>query len=719
MVKYLLTILCSSKIDLLKLCFHTANTQLNFDNYDIFIVVNTLNEFFYNEVMEYFKNHKYEKLKKIIRTESNGKPGKGHNSLLEIFKREYKYDYLLILDGDDFYYPFAIERINLFREKTNFDVFLLAGNTKVVKNNHYNMTNDGKYQITSIYDFNETKHVRTISSDYNNVLATPYRLISINREIFKIYDKLFDEDMQLYDDYYTFLLIYNLYRNNNFNELTDIKIFTINDPYIYLYNTFNDYSVSKNSQIDHDDIISKKIKKDLDIKYLECEKLTIYPHYSLITDNLDKKILNDFYNYIIKNTIQLDLNISINNNYKKIIFIDLTDWSYDTNLDKPIGGTQSAIYYAAEYFSKDYNVTVMTNSKKNIKVSNTLHYKNINITDIEIINPDLIILQGVANNEIANYILKNKNKVKTVMWMHHDININFVKDTFSTINKLDIIDSYIFVSKWQRDRFIQKYNIMHSKCNVIQNGVQDNLDIFVNPVNIDVKKKEIVYISAPYKGLIIAYHLFQEVKKYIPDIKLKVFSCFNRDFNTLYNKKIFEPYNKNNFHLLLTNDFNNYYKQLFEKLVDDSNIEFYGSVPQNILYQHLKTAMLMFYPNTYPETCCTSILECMAHKCNVITSDLGALSETSNGYANLFNPLIENVLDEEYHIDFATKTPIQYNQINDNYKKKFTEYTINIINNYYSTVNKNHLEEQYNYIKYNCKWSERCKNMKKIFDKLI
>jgi len=38
----------------------------------------------------------------------------------------------------------------------------------------------------------------------------------------------------------------------------------------------------------------------------------------------------------------------------------MTDWSYDTFYSKPMGGTQSAIYYMAEYLSKFYNVTVMT-----------------------------------------------------------------------------------------------------------------------------------------------------------------------------------------------------------------------------------------------------------------------------------------------------------------------------------------------------------------------
>jgi len=716
MVKYLLTILCSSKIDLLKLCFESANNQINFTDYDIFIVVNTLNEIFYNEVMEYFKNHKYDKLKKIIRTESNGKPGKGHNSLLEIFKREIKYDYLLILDGDDFYFTLAIERINMLREKTNFDVFLLAGNTKIKKTNNL-IKNNNIFDININYQFDELKNIANISSDYNDIIATPYRLISLNREIFKIYEKLFDEDMQLYDDYYTFLLIYNLYKNNNFNELDNIKIYTVNDPYIYLYNTFNDVSVSKNSQVDHDIKIANKIKEKLNIEKLECEKLKIIPHYYFINDNFDKKILDNFYTYIIKNTIQYDVNIN-NNTNKKIIFIDMTDWSYDTIDSKPIGGTQSAIYFMAEYLSKFYNVTVMTKSNKNIIVNDNLCYKRLDIKKIEKLNPDLLILQGVINKELADYKSINA-KLKTILWMHHDININFVKDTFNTIHNLNLIDKYVFVSKWQRNRFIQKYKLSYNKCDVIQNGLQDNLNVFTNPININMKKKEIVYISAPYRGLIIAFYLFQEIKKYIPDIKFKVFSCFNRDFNNIYDKKSYQPYNNENFNTLLTNDYNIFYKDFFKKLVEDNNIEFYGSVPQNILFEHLKTAMIMFYPNTYPETCCTSILECMAHKCNVITSDLGALAETSNGFANIFNPLIEKVLDEEYHINDAITNPIQYDKVNENYKKKFIDNTINLVNNYHKNYNIQHLEEQYNYIKNNCKWSDRGIIMREIIDKLI
>ena len=357
--------------------------------------------------------------------------------------------------------------------------FLLAGNTKIKKETIIT-NNDKNYNVNISYNFDELKNISNISSDYNNIIATPYRLLSLNRNIFNIfniYSKLFDEDMQLYDDYYTFLLIYSLYKNNNFNELDNIKIYTVNDPYIYLYNTFNDVSVSKNSQVEHDIKIANKIKQKLNIEKLECEKLKIHPHYNFINDNFDKKIIDNYYKYIIQNTLNYDINIYRNNYNKKIIFIDMADWSYDTIDTKPIGGTQSAIYFMAEYLSKFYNVTVMTKSKKNIIVSDNLSYKTIDIKEIEKITPDLFIIQGVLNSELANYKINNNN-LKIILWMHHDININFVKDTFHTIHDLNLIDSYVFVSKWQRNRFIQKYKLSYNKCHVIQNGLQDNLKCF-------------------------------------------------------------------------------------------------------------------------------------------------------------------------------------------------------------------------------------------------
>ena len=62
------------------------------------IVVNTTNDAYYREVIAC--NFPYP----VIRTESNGWPGKGKNSCSDIFLKS-DADFLLQMDGDDFFYP--------------------------------------------------------------------------------------------------------------------------------------------------------------------------------------------------------------------------------------------------------------------------------------------------------------------------------------------------------------------------------------------------------------------------------------------------------------------------------------------------------------------------------------------------------------------------------------------------------------------------------------
>ena len=105
MVKYLVGILCSSNVRLLKESFISVLNQIGYDDYEIMIIVNTLNEEFYQDVMYEFGKNNYTKLRKIIRTESNGSPGKGHNSVLKIFYKELRNpDYKITHLSDPYIY---------------------------------------------------------------------------------------------------------------------------------------------------------------------------------------------------------------------------------------------------------------------------------------------------------------------------------------------------------------------------------------------------------------------------------------------------------------------------------------------------------------------------------------------------------------------------------------------------------------------------------------
>lgn len=65
------------------------------------IICNTQNEEYYKELMESEVASRFE----VVRTESNGGAGKGHQSVLDYFLEREEYTHLIKLDGDDFFLP--------------------------------------------------------------------------------------------------------------------------------------------------------------------------------------------------------------------------------------------------------------------------------------------------------------------------------------------------------------------------------------------------------------------------------------------------------------------------------------------------------------------------------------------------------------------------------------------------------------------------------------
>ena len=127
--KFVLFILTSSNENLLKVTYNSAINQKDHNlNYNIIIVVNTLDVTYYKKVKEEFKNINVE----IIQTYSNGKPGMGHNSCIELFKIRKQYEYMLLLDGDDFLYPYALNQLSkCFEKESHLDMLYLKSTDKL------------------------------------------------------------------------------------------------------------------------------------------------------------------------------------------------------------------------------------------------------------------------------------------------------------------------------------------------------------------------------------------------------------------------------------------------------------------------------------------------------------------------------------------------------------------------------------------------------------
>ena len=312
--KFLLCILTSSNEKLLKVSYNSALNQLNHNlDYTIVIVVNSLNESYYNDVCNEFKNIDVE----IIQTQSNGKPGMGHNSVVNLFKNRIQYQYMLLLDGDDFLYPSALEQLTkCFNKQNNIDMLVLKSTDKLKyigdDSDFFDINLNNNFTISSkiyvehkLYPWNN-EHMG-LSNFFENSLCTPIRLFLLNRTFFKYYShNLFHNECKLYDDYLTFLYFIRASANPNLN------CFIIPGKYIYLYNSININSMTHTTQHDDDLMYYNNLKNEfsdilpiLNYKWDLTQLPTLYISHKFDVD-YSYEIHEEFYN------------ISMNINYKNI-----------------------------------------------------------------------------------------------------------------------------------------------------------------------------------------------------------------------------------------------------------------------------------------------------------------------------------------------------------------------------------------------------------------
>jgi len=315
MVKYLVGILCSSNVRLLRETVNSVTNQINFDDYHIFIVVNTLDEVFYQDVIREFGYNKHEKLKKIIRTESNGSPGKGHNSVLEIFYNNYNYENLIKVDGDDFLFPYAIERINNIQTEEKSDVITLVGNCSV-SNTIFKYNKQRKvdpdtdmycrdYNIQLGFHIQEVNNIRQIDDGFDTLTITPLRLLCVNRKILSKYMKLYNDEMYKGVDIEYCVIFYKELRN------PDYKITHLSDPYIYLYNGINDDSVTKHHDnnigiFNHDKNIRDNLLKKYDLTDYKISNINITVYQDKLKENANPGIIDNFYDKTLFTLIRMN-----------------------------------------------------------------------------------------------------------------------------------------------------------------------------------------------------------------------------------------------------------------------------------------------------------------------------------------------------------------------------------------------------------------------------
>jgi glycosyltransferase involved in cell wall biosynthesis len=213
----------------------------------------------------------------------------------------------------------------------------------------------------------------------------------------------------------------------------------------------------------------------------------------------------------------------------------------------------------------------------------------------------LNIPQEVHISRSSQELLFSSKKYK-ILWAHDNCDQPIHANLPEVVSQIDKI---VCVSNWEREQYIKYNRAPAEKLIVIPNGVNDMFRPLENS-----KSKTCIFFSAPHKGIIPLSKIWRQVIKQHPDATLKVFSS-----GDLYSQYQNLPE----------------FSQAIEELQSLPNVLYSSCIDREDLLSHIQDAAFFIHPNVWEETFCVSLAEAMCCGCYPITTDMGALSETSFG----------------------------------------------------------------------------------------
>ena len=272
----------------------------------------------------------------------------------------------------------------------------------------------------------------------------------------------------------------------------------------------------------------------------------------------------------------------------------------------------------------------------------------------------------ILNN--ANHDLIEKDKIN-ILWMHHFVNQKEAQNLGSKdfVQKLDYI---VFNSNWNSENHIYQFKIPKNKSVVIKNAIE-KIDFEEKPKD----KINLIYHTTPWRGLALLLNVFKNLN--LKNVELNVCSS-----TIIYGKKFDSVLGKT-------------YESIFNECKNTKNVNYFGFLDNKKIIQMLKKMHIFSHPSIWPETSCVAAIESMAAGCEVVTTNLGALSETCSSFGTFVN------FDRNF----------------DNLEKKYSEVLLNSIKNFWSDENQNKLKLQSKTINATYSWNVRSVEWKNFLDK--
>ncbi len=359
----------------------------------------------------------------------------------------------------------------------------------------------------------------------------------------------------------------------------------------------------------------------------------------------------------------------------RIAFAEFLHWDYDVDsVDEiPLGGSQSAACHLARALARaGHEVTFISNtSRPGIHAGvRCLWWDQTSTLQIHSWNLDAMICILSPGRAVKVRTLLGP-RPRLILWNHH----SHTEDAISGLEEeyeRDAYDGFAMVSEWQREGYQQRFGIESSRIAVLRNVMSPAFANFYPPGESILAQKAwpplLAYTSTPYRGLDLLLDAFPSIREAVPGTRLQVYSSM----------KVYQS----DAGLEQTE-----HGPRYDRCREMEGVDYYGSVPQPELARRLREVTALAYPNIYPETSCISVMEAMAAGCHIITSRLGALPETTAGYARL----------------------IPVDQTADSYRRQFIAATIEALRSCTDQrqATEQHLRAQVDYINHAATWDLR------------
>jgi glycosyltransferase involved in cell wall biosynthesis len=304
----------------------------------------------------------------------------------------------------------------------------------------------------------------------------------------------------------------------------------------------------------------------------------------------------------------------------RVAFLDPANWDYETTTPsrRPLAGSQSALCYLTVELARAGHEISVLNGIAAAGEHDGVRFLNMREAATgDVLNRfDALVVLNLAD---ALFLRQDLDiRIPMVLWLSHAHDQPAVSP-LADERQRSAWTGYAFVSEWQQRECAKRFGIPGERSRVMRNAMAPAF-AEINPEPpwfARAAPPVFAYTSTPFRGLAVLLMAFPAIRSAIPGASLRVFSSMS-----LYQVAASEDQ----------------FASLYSQCAAIEGIEYVGALAQPQLACELSGVAGLTYPCVFAETSCIAVIEAMAAGALIFTSRLGALPETTGGFAFLAEP---------------------------------------------------------------------------------